>query len=89
MPAAWFGALLFAVRPMNVASVAWISERKNVLSMMFYFACLLAFVRWRERPGAWRLYAAALGWLTLAILAKSSVVILPCVLLLVVWWRGC
>ena len=87
LPGAWFAALLFAVHPINVASVAWISERKNTLSMVFYLASLLAFVRWREQPGAWRPFLAALGWFVLAALAKSSVVMLPCVLLLIVWWQ--
>ncbi len=87
LPGAWFGALLFAVHPINVASVAWIAERKNALSMVFYLATLLAFVRWREQPASWRPYLAALGWYVLAALAKSSVVMLPCALLLIVWWQ--
>lgn len=93
VPGAWLSALLFAVHPVNVASVAWISERKNVLSMTFYLACLICFVRWRSRDGemaAWRPYGAALGWFVLAALSKSSVVMLPCVMLLIVWWQdGC
>ena len=87
LPGAWFGALLFAVHPINVASVAWIAERKNTLSMVFYLASLLAFVSWRERPAAWRPCLAAFGWYLLAVLAKSSVVMLPCVMLLIVWWQ--
>lgn len=52
LPGAWFAALLFAVHPVNVASVAWIAELKNVLSMVFFLASLICFVRWRERSGA-------------------------------------
>ncbi len=86
IPGAWFGALLFAVHPINVASVAWISERKNALSMVFYLGSLICHVRSEERPdGARSLYWAALGLFVLAALSKSSVVMLPCVLLLLVW----
>ncbi|MBE7159220.1 MAG: hypothetical protein INR62_12465, partial [Rhodospirillales bacterium] len=90
LPGAWFAALVFAIHPINVASVAWIAELKNVLSMMFYLAGLVGFVRWRERSGAsggWGLYLAALACYTLAALAKASVVMFPCVLLLMVWWQ--
>ncbi len=90
LPGAWFGALLFAIHPINAASVGWIAERKNVLSMVFYLGSLLCFVRWRERtgvPGAWRSYLLSLGWYVLAALSKSSVVMLPCLLLLLTWWQ--
>ena len=51
VPGAWFGALLFAIHPINVASVAWISERKNVLSMVFYLGSLICYVRSDDRTG--------------------------------------
>ena len=90
LPGAWFGALLFALHPVNVASVAWISERKNTLSMVFYLACLVYYARFDNptdlRARRWR-YGAALGFFVLAALSKSSVVMLPFVLLLLCWWR--
>ncbi len=91
LPGAWFGALLFALHPVNVASVAWIAERKNALSMVFYLACLLAWLRAENALPAdrtrWRWYGAALAFYVLAALSKSSVVMLPFVLWLLAWWR--
>ncbi len=75
------------MHPLNVASVAWIAERKNTLSMVFYLAALLCWVESEEGPRGRRWYAAAFAAFVLAALTKSSVVMLPCVLLLLVWWR--
>lgn len=86
VPGAYFAALVFALHPINVESVAWISERKNLLSLLFALPTTLAFLRWhdtRRRP--W--YAAALAAFALALLSKSAVVMLPVVLLLILWWR--
>ena len=82
VPGAWFGALLWAIHPVNVASVAWIAELKNTLSMVFYLGSLICFVQAGRR---W--YGAALGLFVLAVLSKTSVVMLPCVLLLIAWWQ--
>ena len=82
VPGAWFGALLWAIHPVNVASVAWIAELKNTLSMVFYLGSLLCFVQAGQR---W--YGVALGLFILAALSKTSVVMLPCVLLLIAWWQ--
>ena len=90
IPGAWLGALLFAVHPVNVESVAWVTQRKNLMAMLFYLASLWAFLRggWAEeggrRPG-W--YAASLAAFVLAMLSKGSVAILPLVLLGIVAWR--
>ncbi len=89
VPGAWFGAVLFAVHPVNVASVAWIAECKSVLSMVFYLASLLCYVRWESDVESRKLgrYAAAAGFYALALLSKSAVVMMPCVLLVLAWWR--
>ena len=78
-------ALLFAVHPLHVESVAWISERKDVLSTFFWLACMLAYTRYAARLSAWR-YAACLGLFCLGLMAKPMLVTLPCVLLLFDYW---
>lgn len=83
--AALGGALLFVLHPVQVESVAWISERKNVLAMLFMLLSMLRYARFRESGrGATQKrydYAAALLLFLLALLAKSVVVVLPVLLL--------
>ena len=86
IPGAWLGALLFAVHPVNVPSVAWISELKNVLTLPFALLAVLFFDRY-QRDGRRTLYAFSLLAFLLALLSKSAVVGLPVVLLALVWWR--
>jgi len=78
-------AALFAVHPLHVESVAWISERKDVLSTALGLAALLAWVRW-VRGGSRRAYGAALGLFVLSLLAKPMLVTLPGLLLLLDGW---
>ena len=80
-----FVAGLFGLHPLNVESVAWISERKNVLSTFFWFASIAAYARYAERPRLWP-YLAALAAMALALLAKPMAVTLPCTLLLLDAW---
>jgi tetratricopeptide (TPR) repeat protein len=86
IPAAWLAAAFFAVHPIHVESVAWISERKNTLSSVFYFAAALAYLHWLDRKTA-RLYALALGLFLAALLSKTVTCSLPAALLIVQWWK--
>ena len=78
-------AFLFALHPLHVQSVAWVSERKDVLSACFWFLTLWLYVRYAERPGTGRYLAVALGF-CLGLMAKPMMVSLPFVLLLLDYW---
>jgi len=80
-----FAAALFAVHPLRVESVAWVAERKDVLSMLLFMLALFAYVRYVERPTPGR-YAAVLVWYVLGLLAKPMLVTTPFVLLLLDDW---
>ncbi|HWR97897.1 MAG TPA: tetratricopeptide repeat protein [Candidatus Methanoperedens sp.] len=86
--AIWRSALvaaLFAVHPLHVESVAWVAERKDVLSTFFMLLALEAYRRHARRPGAAR-YLAVAGWFVLGLLSKPMLVSLPLLLLLLDWW---
>lgn len=86
---AWFGAALFAVHPVNVATVAWIAEKKNTLSMLFALLSVMAYLR-SEKPenrNARRDYILALICFGLSLLAKTAGVALPVILLGIAWWK--
>ncbi len=76
---------LFALHPEHVESVAWIAERKDVLSAMFWLLTMWAYAAYVERPRWWR-YALALLLFAAGLLSKPMVVTLPCVLLLMDCW---
>lgn len=78
-------AALFAVHPLRVESVAWVAERKDVLSGLFFLLALLAWVRWTRRPSRGR-YLVALAAFAAGLLAKPMLVTLPFVLLLLDVW---
>jgi tetratricopeptide (TPR) repeat protein len=80
-----FVAALFAVHPVHVESVAWIAERKDVLSTFFWLATTWAYVAWLRRPAAWR-YGAMLVLFALGLMAKPMLVTLPFTLLLLDLW---
>lgn len=78
-------AALFAVHPLHVESVAWIAERKDVLSTAFLFLALLAYQRYAEKPSA-RRYAGIVAMFLLGLLSKPMVVTLPFLMLLLDYW---
>ncbi len=78
-------AALFAVHPINVESVAWIAERKNLLSTCFWLATCGAWIGYARRPGTIR-YLGALVLFVLGLLAKPMLVMLPAILLLLDLW---
>ena len=80
-----FGAALFALHPLHVESVAWVAERKDVLSALFWLLAMGAYALYARRPSRWR-YAAVVGCFALGLMAKPMVVTLPFVLLLLDVW---
>jgi len=86
VPGAWLAGLVFAIHPVNVASVAWVVERKNTLSMVFFLLTVLAYLRY-DRCGRWGWWAASLGLFAAALLSKASVVMAPLALLGLIWYR--
>jgi tetratricopeptide (TPR) repeat protein len=96
LPGAWLGALLFAVHPVCVESVAWVSELKNTLSLpLFIWACI-HFIRFDELveddaapddPRVTLHYVLAIAFFLLAMFAKTSVVAMPVLILLYAWWK--
>ena len=86
--ARWRSALLaalFALHPVHVESVAWVAERKDVLSTFFGLLALLAYVSFARRSGGWR-YAAVLICFALSLMAKPMLVTLPFAMLLLDYW---
>ncbi len=83
---AWLAGLLFALHPAHVESVAWISEQKNTLSLAFYLAAALVYLRFDETGGS-RAYVAAFVLFVLSLLSKTVTVTLPAALLVVFWWK--
>jgi len=98
----WLAALTFALHPVCVESVAWISEQKNTLSTVFYLMAGLAYLQWRSgrpapqseadaaagpRSGGHAWYALATFLFVLALLTKSVTATLPAALLVIVWWK--
>lgn len=83
-----FVAALFAVHPAHVESVAWIAERKDVLSTMFWLLTMWAYFRWNEEGSKMtsKYYFAVIGFFILGLMSKSMLVTLPFVLLLCDYW---
>ncbi|MEE2885902.1 MAG: glycosyltransferase family 39 protein, partial [Planctomycetota bacterium] len=93
IPGAVLAAALFAVHPVNVESVAWITERKNMLSGLFALAAVGCYLRFAGigGPGAddrpRRAYILALVFFVCGLLSKTVIAFVPAALLLLVWWR--
>ncbi len=105
VPAAWLAAGVFALHPVQVESVAWVTELKNVESLLFYLLALLAWMRFldlseagerRSPPTALSFhgrpgayYLLAMGAFLLALFAKTTACTLPAAMVLVLWLRPC
>jgi len=76
---------LFACHPINVESVAWVAERKNVLSSLFFLSAISAYGRYAQKPDLWR-YLEVVALFALGLMAKPMVITLPFVLLLLDYW---
>ncbi len=101
VPGAWLAALVFAVHPVHVESVAWITERKNVLSGMFYLLSVHCFIRYwdftqsidesvatsQKNNHRWLWFAVAHLCFIAALLSKTVTATLPAVLLVLIWWQ--
>jgi protein O-mannosyl-transferase len=90
IPGAWLGAALWALHPVMVQSVAWVTELKNTQSCLFYLLSILCFLKFDASPQGsrwWWLFGLALPFFVLAITSKPSTVMLPAVLALCIWWR--
>jgi tetratricopeptide (TPR) repeat protein len=97
VPGAFLAALLFAVHPVNVESVAWIAQQKNVLAMFFFLLAILFYLNfdraaasdernvtnWSQR----RWYALSFAAFLFAMLSKGSVAVMPALLLVILWWK--
>jgi protein O-mannosyl-transferase len=89
MPGAWLAAALWALHPVQVESVAWITELKNTQSTLFCLLAVLAWLRFADQHTTrrWWFYGAALLLQALALFSKTTACTLPAALLLVLWWR--
>lgn len=91
----WVAALLFAIHPVQVESVAWVTERKNVLSALFFFLSILMYLRFErigepsatERRRSWKPYAWAMVFFICSLLSKPVTCVLPAVLIVLFWWK--
>ena len=86
VPGAWLAALLFALHPVHVESVAWITEQKNTLSLVCYLAAALVYLDY-DATRRRRVYYAAFGLFVCSLLCKTVTATLPAALLVVFWWQ--
>jgi len=86
LPGALFAAAVFALHPICVESVAWVSEQKNTLSAVFFLAAALAYLRFDEGRRA-RAYGLATALFAMALATKTVTATLPAALLVILWWK--
>ncbi len=86
VPGAYLAAAIFALHPVHVESVAWITELKNTLSGVFYLGAMLLYLRFDQTRKA-RSYLGAFALFILALLSKTATVMLPAVLPVIFWWQ--
>lgn len=89
IPGAWFAALIFALHPVHVESVAWVTELKNILSCTFFLLAVLAWLKYIDKsvPRPWALYPLTMIFYMLALFSKTTAVTLPLTLLLIIWFQ--
>src|SRR6476659_3232834 len=90
VPGSWLAAAIFALHPVQVESVAWITERKNVLMGFFFLLTIRAWVEFvdEQTKHRWFFYAMALVLYALALFSKTTACTLPAALLLILWLQG-
>jgi tetratricopeptide (TPR) repeat protein len=83
---AWLAAAIFALHPVQVESVAWISELKNTMSGVFYLGAVLVYLKFDEsRQRSW--FTVAAGLFLCALLSKTTAVVWPLGMLVILWWK--
>ena len=92
VPGAWLAAAIFLLHPIQVESVAWVTERKNVLAGALFFASLWAYLRFARIEGdehkpLWRWYILSLALFVGAMFSKTVACSMPAVMVLVLWWK--
>jgi tetratricopeptide (TPR) repeat protein len=83
---AWLAAAIFALHPVHVESVAWISELKNTLSGVFYLGAVLVYLKFDETR-KWSWFTVAAGLFLCALLSKTTAVVWPLGMLVILWWK--
>ncbi len=86
LPGPWLAGALFALHPIQVESVAWMSELKNTLSATFCLSSALLYLKF-DRTRNRSTFLVALGLFLLGLLSKSAICVLPVAILIVLWWR--
>jgi protein O-mannosyl-transferase len=86
VPGAWLAAGLFALHPVQVESVAWISEVKNTLSGLFFFCSILAYLNFDQNRSRVA-YFGSLALFLFGLMCKTAIAPLPAIILVVLWWR--